>query len=134
MEAALRTLRPLTDGRVIVVIGAGGERDPGKRTIMGEIAARLADLVVVTDDNPRREDPAAIRQALLAGAAAGPAEVREVGDRRAAIRTALEAARPGDIVLVAGKGHEAGQEVGDVVHPFDDRDVVREELAGVVAR
>ncbi|MFC5178930.1 UDP-N-acetylmuramoyl-L-alanyl-D-glutamate--2,6-diaminopimelate ligase [Nocardioides taihuensis] len=134
VEAALRTLRPLTDGRVIVVIGAGGDRDPGKRPIMGEIAARLADLVVVTDDNPRREDPAAIRQALLAGAAAGPAEVREVGDRRVAIRTALEAARPGDIVLVAGKGHEAGQQVGDVVQPFDDRDVVREELAGVVGR
>ena len=97
-----------------MVFGAGGDRDPGKRPLMGEIAARLADLVVVTDDNPRREDPAAIR--------------------RAAIRTALEAARAGDIVLVAGKGHETGQTVGDVVHPFDDRDVVREELAAVVDR
>jgi UDP-N-acetylmuramoyl-L-alanyl-D-glutamate--2,6-diaminopimelate ligase len=123
VEAALRTLRPLTTGRLLVVLGAGGDRDPGKRPIMGEIAARLADVLVVTDDNPRTEDPAAIRAAVLSGAA-GPAEVLEVGDRRAAIREALGRARPGDIVLVAGKGHETGQEVGGVVHPFDDREVV----------
>ena len=128
VEAALATLRPLTDGRVIVVIGAGGDRDPGKRPIMGEIATRLADVVVVTDDNPRTEDPAAIRQALLSGTGPG-AEVVEIGDRRLAIREALHRAAPGDIVLVAGKGHETGQEVQGVVHPFDDRDVVREELA-----
>ncbi|HEU5240402.1 MAG TPA: UDP-N-acetylmuramoyl-L-alanyl-D-glutamate--2,6-diaminopimelate ligase [Ornithinibacter sp.] len=128
VEAALATLRPLTGGRVIVVLGAGGDRDPGKRPIMGEIAARLADVLVVTDDNPRTEDPGAIRQALLSGATGGGAEVVEVGDRRLAIREAVGRAGPDDIVLVAGKGHETGQEVDGVVHPFDDRDVVREEL------
>ena len=133
VEAALRTLRPLTSGRVLVVLGAGGDRDPGKRPIMGEIAARLADVLVVTDDNPRSEDPAAIRAAVLAGTTAGPAEVVEIGDRRAAIREAVHRARAGDIVLVAGKGHETGQELSGVVHPFDDREVaatsIREELA-----
>jgi UDP-N-acetylmuramoyl-L-alanyl-D-glutamate--2,6-diaminopimelate ligase len=128
VEAALRTLRPLTDGRLIVVIGAGGDRDMGKRPVMGEIAARLADVLIVTDDNPRTEDPAAIRAEVLAGATGGTADIREVGDRRTAIRTALALADTGDIVLVAGKGHERGQEVQGVVHPFDDRDVVREEL------
>ncbi|WP_439652501.1 UDP-N-acetylmuramoyl-L-alanyl-D-glutamate--2,6-diaminopimelate ligase [Nocardioides jiangxiensis] len=131
VEAALRTLRPLVapGGRLICVIGAGGDRDTGKRPVMGEIAARLSDLVVVTDDNPRSEDPAAIRAAVLAGTAEGPAEVHEIGDRRLAIRFALARAVAGDIVLVAGKGHETGQEVHGVVHPFDDREVVREELA-----
>jgi UDP-N-acetylmuramoyl-L-alanyl-D-glutamate--2,6-diaminopimelate ligase len=129
VEAALATLRPLTDGQVIVVIGAGGDRDAGKRPVMGEIAARLADVLVVTDDNPRSEDPAAIRAAILAGARGQRAEVVEVGGRRAAIRAAIDRAGPGDIVLVAGKGHETGQEVGNEVHPFDDREVVREELA-----
>ncbi|HEX5861620.1 MAG TPA: UDP-N-acetylmuramoyl-L-alanyl-D-glutamate--2,6-diaminopimelate ligase, partial [Nocardioides sp.] len=128
VEAALTTLRPLTEGRVIVVLGAGGDRDPGKRPIMGELAARLADVVVVTDDNPRAEDPAAIRRALLDGAASVDAEVVEVGDRRLAIREAIARAREDDIVLVAGKGHETGQEIAGVVHPFDDRTVVREEL------
>ena len=128
VEAALATLRPLTDGRVVVVLGAGGDRDPGKRPIMGEIAARLADVLVVTDDNPRTEDPAAIRRALLEGAASGAAEVLEVGDRRLAIREAIARAGTDDIVLVAGKGHETGQEIEGVVHPFDDRVVVREEL------
>lgn len=129
VEAAVRTLRPLTGGRVIVVLGAGGDRDPGKRPIMAGIAARLADVLVVTDDNPRTEDPAAIRAAMLAGTTGCPAEVMEVGDRRTAIATALARAAAGDIVLVAGKGHETGQEVQGVVHPFDDRVVVREELA-----
>ncbi len=131
VEAAIRTLRPLTAGRVIVVLGAGGDRDPGKRPIMAEIAARLADVLVVTDDNPRSEDPAAIRSAMLSGVQPGDGtgEVVEVGDRRAAIREALRRAAPGDIVLVAGKGHETGQEVAGVVHPFDDREVVREEIA-----
>ena len=126
VEAALRTLRPLTDGRLLVVLGAGGDRDPGKRPIMGEIAARLADVLVVTDDNPRSEDPAAIRAAMLAGVAEGDA--MEIGDRGAAIREAIARAMPGDIVLVAGKGHETGQEINGVVHPFDDREVVREAL------
>jgi UDP-N-acetylmuramoyl-L-alanyl-D-glutamate--2,6-diaminopimelate ligase len=128
VTAALAALRPLTAGRLVVVLGAGGERDHGKRSIMGEIAARLADVLVVTDDNPRGEEPASIRAEILAGAKGGPAEVLEVGDRRAAIREALRRARPGDVVLVAGKGHETGQEVAGVVHPFDDREVVREEL------
>lgn len=128
VRAALRTLRPLTRGRLIVVLGAGGDRDQGKRPIMGEIAATEADLVVVTDDNPRSEDPAQIRAQLLAGAHQGRAEVLDIGDRRAAIREAVGRARPGDIVLVAGKGHETGQEIGDRVDPFDDRAVVIEEL------
>ena len=100
---------------------------------MGEIAARLADVLVVTDDNPRSEEPAAIRAAVLAGAeevaAVERAEVHEVGDRRAAIRLAVSLAGEGDVVVVAGKGHETGQEVAGTVHPFDDRDVLREELA-----
>ena len=128
VEAALTTLRPLTAGALIVVLGAGGDRDPGKRPLMGELAGRLADVVVVTDDNPRSEDPAAIRAAVLAGVRRGEAEVREVGDRRAAIRAAVRRAGPGDIVLIAGKGHETGQEVGGQVLPFDDRVVAAEEL------
>ncbi|WP_418061313.1 UDP-N-acetylmuramoyl-L-alanyl-D-glutamate--2,6-diaminopimelate ligase [Pimelobacter simplex] len=129
VDAVLRTLRPVTRGRLIVVIGAGGDRDRGKRPVMGAIAAELADLVVVTDDNPRTEDPAAIRAEVLAGARTGTAEVREIGDRRTAIGEALALAGDGDVVLVAGKGHETGQEVAGVVHPFDDREVVREVLA-----
>jgi UDP-N-acetylmuramoyl-L-alanyl-D-glutamate--2,6-diaminopimelate ligase len=128
VEAAIRSLRPLTDGRVIVVLGAGGDRDPGKRPMMGEIAARLADVVVITDDNPRSEDPAAIRAAVRRGTDRGTAEVTEIGDRRAAIVAAVARARAGDVVLVAGKGHETGQEVRGVVHPFDDRVVAREAL------
>jgi UDP-N-acetylmuramoyl-L-alanyl-D-glutamate--2,6-diaminopimelate ligase len=129
VEAVLTTLRPLTTGRLIVVIGAGGDRDTGKRPMMGAIAARLADVVVVTDDNPRTEDPADIRAEVVAGARGHRAEVREVAGRRAAIRDAVRLAVPGDIVLVAGKGHETGQEVDGVVHPFDDRVVAAEELA-----
>ncbi len=129
VAAAIRTLRPLTDGRVIVVLGAGGDRDPGKRPIMAEIAARLADLLVITDDNPRTEEPAAIRAAMLAGISDPAAEVLEIGDRRAAIHEALRLARADDIVLIAGKGHETGQEIDGVVHPFDDREVVREALS-----
>ena len=130
LEATLRTLRPLADGRLLVVLGAGGDRDPGKRPLMGALAARLADVVVVTDDNPRTEDPAAIREAVLSGARRGPARVLEIADRRAAIRAAVGMAAAGDVLLVAGKGHESGQEVQGVVHPFDDREVVAEELAG----
>jgi UDP-N-acetylmuramoyl-L-alanyl-D-glutamate--2,6-diaminopimelate ligase len=100
---------------------------------MGEVAGRLADVLVVTDDNPRSEDPAAIRSELLAGTAHGSAEVHEVGDRRAAIGLAVSAARTGDTLVVAGKGHETGQEVAGTVHPFDDREALRtalEKLAG----
>ena len=130
LEAVLATLRPLTQGRVIVVIGAGGDRDTIKRPVMGEIAARLADVVVVTDDNPRSEDPAAIRAAVLGGAKGGRAEVLEIGDRRLAIREAVLRAEPGDVVLVAGKGHETGQEIHGEVHPFDDRVVAADEIRG----
>jgi UDP-N-acetylmuramoyl-L-alanyl-D-glutamate--2,6-diaminopimelate ligase len=128
LEAVLATLRPLTGGRVLVVVGAGGDRDTIKRPVMGEIAARLADVVVITDDNPRSEDPAAIRAAVLAGARGGRAEVLEIGDRRLAIREAVLRAEAGDVVLIAGKGHETGQEANGEVHPFDDRVVAAEEL------
>lgn len=133
VEAAIRTLRPLTDGQVITVLGAGGDRDSGKRPIMGEIAARLSDVLVVTDDNPRSEEPAAIRAAVLEGARGGRAELREIGDRKDAILDAICAARTGDIVLIAGKGHETGQTVGERTHPFDDREVAREVLRARIA-
>ena len=129
LEAVLATLRPLARGRLIVVVGAGGDRDTTKRPVMGEIAARLADVVVVTDDNPRTEDPASIRAAVLQGGRTGTAELLEVGDRRLAIREAVRRASTGDVVLIAGKGHETGQEVNGVVHPFDDRDVAADEIA-----
>ncbi|MGN6780150.1 MAG: UDP-N-acetylmuramoyl-L-alanyl-D-glutamate--2,6-diaminopimelate ligase [Marmoricola sp.] len=133
VEAALATLRPL-GRRLIVVLGAGGDRDRGKRPVMGEIGARLADVLVVTDDNPRTENPDAIRAEVLSGARDVPAGDRavvvELGDRTEAIRYAVELAEPGDVVLVAGKGHETGQEVDGVVHPFDDRVVLREALLG----
>jgi UDP-N-acetylmuramoyl-L-alanyl-D-glutamate--2,6-diaminopimelate ligase len=132
VEGALRALRPLTRGRLTIVLGCGGDRDRGKRPHMGAIAARDADLLIVTDDNPRSEDPAAIRRAMLDGALAVPdierGEVREIGDRAAAINAAVVAAQPGDTVLVAGKGHETGQEIDGVVHPFDDRLVLRAAL------
>ncbi len=128
VAAALATLRPLARGRLIVVLGAGGDRDAGKRPEMGRLAAEGADLVVVTDDNPRSEDPDAIRRAVLAGTAGSAAEVLDIGDRRAAIAEALRRAAPGDVVLIAGKGHESGQEVAGVLHAFDDRVVAREEL------
>jgi UDP-N-acetylmuramoyl-L-alanyl-D-glutamate--2,6-diaminopimelate ligase len=128
VEAALATLRSVTSGRLIVVLGAGGDRDPGKRPFMGEIAARAADVLVVTDDNPRSEDPASIRRAILDGTRGGTAEVIEIGDRRAAIAEAVSLATAGDVVLIAGNGHESGQEVAGVLHPFDDRVVAREEL------
>ncbi|MDT5101588.1 MAG: UDP-N-acetylmuramoyl-L-alanyl-D-glutamate--2,6-diaminopimelate ligase [Mycobacterium sp.] len=126
LRAVLETLRGQTSGRVAVVFGAGGNRDPGKREQMGRVAAELAHLVVVTDDNPRDEDPAAIRSVIVAGATGGPAEVVEIGDRREAIDHAVAWARAGDVVLIAGKGHETGQTSRGQTRPFDDRD----ELAG----
>ncbi|MQA07084.1 MAG: UDP-N-acetylmuramoyl-L-alanyl-D-glutamate--2,6-diaminopimelate ligase [Pseudonocardiaceae bacterium] len=128
----LDAIRAGTDGRVIIVLGCGGDRDTAKRPLMGEAAARRSDLLVVTDDNPRSEDPAAIRAAMRDGALAVPAgqrgEVIDVGDRRAAIATAVRRARAGDVVIIAGKGHETGQEIAGVVHPFSDRD----ELEAVI--
>jgi UDP-N-acetylmuramoyl-L-alanyl-D-glutamate--2,6-diaminopimelate ligase len=125
VTAALAALRPLTKGTLIVVLGAGGDRDRGKRPLMGAAAARGADLVVITDDNPRSEDPAAIRAELLAGIDDDSGRVVEIGDRAAAIAEAVRRAGPGDTVLVAGKGHEQGQSVAGVTHPFDDRTVLR---------
>jgi UDP-N-acetylmuramoyl-L-alanyl-D-glutamate--2,6-diaminopimelate ligase len=132
VAGALQALRALTTGRLIIVLGCGGDRDRGKRPVMGEVAARGADVLIVTDDNPRTEDPAAIRAAMLGGArsvpAAESARVIEQGDRRAAIVRAVALAGPGDTVLVAGKGHETGQEVNGAMLPFDDVAVVREAL------
>ena len=124
LEAAIAALRPHAAGRLIVVFGAGGDRDTGKREPMGEAAMR-ADVAIVTDDNPRTENPAAIRAALLKGAPGA----REIGDRREAIAAAVAEAGQDDIVLIAGKGHETGQIVGDLVLPFDDVMVAR-EVAG----
>ena len=131
VERLLAALRPTVPGRLILVLGAGGDRDRDKRPLMGAAGAGGADVLIVTDDNPRSEDPAAIRAAVLAGARAGPAEVLAVGDRRAAVAEAVRRARPGDAVVVAGKGHEHGQEIDGVVHPFDDRVVLREALEGL---
>jgi UDP-N-acetylmuramoyl-L-alanyl-D-glutamate--2,6-diaminopimelate ligase len=125
LEAVLRTARGLTAGRLICVFGAGGDRDRGKRPLMGQVASELADLVIVTSDNPRSEDPAAIIAEIVAGVA-GSAEVEP--DRRAAIATAIGEAREGDVVVIAGKGAEQGQEFADRKIPFDDREVAREEL------
>jgi UDP-N-acetylmuramoyl-L-alanyl-D-glutamate--2,6-diaminopimelate ligase len=134
VATALAALRGGTRGRLLTVLGCGGDRDPGKRAAMGAAAATGSDVLVVTDDNPRSEDPAAVRAAMLAGVQEVPAgeraEVLEVGDRRAAIAAAVRLARPGDTLLVAGKGHETGQEIGDRVLPFDDRAVLRELLVG----
>jgi UDP-N-acetylmuramoyl-L-alanyl-D-glutamate--2,6-diaminopimelate ligase len=128
LETALRALRPLAPGRLIVVFGAGGDRDRGKRPEMGRVAAELADLAVVTSDNPRTEDPARIADDVESGM--GDAPRLRVLDRREAIRRALEEARAGDLVLLAGKGHETYQIWGTEARPFDERVVVREILAG----
>jgi UDP-N-acetylmuramoyl-L-alanyl-D-glutamate--2,6-diaminopimelate ligase len=122
LEAAIAALRPHVEGRLITVFGAGGDRDQGKRPEMGAVATRLSDVVIVTDDNPRSEDPAVIRAAIMAGAPGAT----EVPGRREAIAEAIRIARTGDIVLVAGKGHETGQIIGDRVLPFDDALVARE--------
>lgn len=127
LQAVLATLREQAAGRVAVVFGAGGNRDPGKREPMGRVAAELADLVVVTDDNPRDEDPATIRAAIVTGSVGG-AKVVEIGDRREAIDYAVAWAQPGDVVLVAGKGHEAGQTGAGVTRPFDDREELAQAL------
>lgn len=122
LRAAIEALRPHTTRRLIIVFGAGGDRDAGKRPIMGQVAVDLSDVVIVTDDNPRGEDPAAIRAAVMAGAAGAT----EIGGRRDAIAHAIALAGKGDVVLLAGKGHEQGQIIGDRVLPFDDVTVARE--------
>jgi len=127
LQTVLQALRPHTAGRLHVVVGCGGDRDPGKRPMMGEIAARLADAVIVTDDNPRSEDPAAIRRAILAAAP----QAEEIGDRGEAIARAVATLSAGDVLVIAGKGHESGQIVGDGVLPFDDRDVARRAIAAL---
>ena len=139
VAAALKAMRQSTSGSLIVVLGAGGDRDAGKRPAMGAAAAAYADTVIVTDDNPRSEDPAAIRAAVLGGATGEQASaasrgrsavtVREIGERGAAIREAVAGAGAGDTVVILGKGHESGQETAGVVHPFDDRAQLRAALS-----
>jgi UDP-N-acetylmuramoyl-L-alanyl-D-glutamate--2,6-diaminopimelate ligase len=126
LAKALDALRPYVGGRLTVVFGAGGDRDPGKRPMMGRIAAEKADAVVVTDDNPRSEDAGAIRAEILAAAPGA----REIGDRGEAIRTAIVELARGDVLLIAGKGHETGQIVGKQVFPFSDHEAVAAALAG----
>jgi len=129
LKKALEALRPYASGKLVVVFGAGGDRDSGKRPIMGRIAVENADRVIVTDDNPRSEQPSAIRAAILA---ATPGAT-EIGDRNAAIRAGIAALKTGDVLLIAGKGHETGQIVGDRVSPFSDHDAVAAALQGDAA-
>jgi UDP-N-acetylmuramoyl-L-alanyl-D-glutamate--2,6-diaminopimelate ligase len=136
VTAVLSALRPVTAGRLVVVLGAGGDRDHGKRPLMGAAAAAIADLVIVTDDNPRSENAAAIRADVLRGASPGPGAAIEIGDRREAITHAVAVANRGDTIVVAGKGHERGQEINGFLHPFDDRAVLAaaiDERLGVVS-
>jgi UDP-N-acetylmuramoyl-L-alanyl-D-glutamate--2,6-diaminopimelate ligase len=121
LERLLTALRPHTAGRLVLVFGAGGDRDRGKRPLMGEVAARLADVAIITDDNPRSEDPACIRAAIHIACP----DATSIGNRAAAIEAALSMLRPGDVLAVAGKGHESGQTIGTVTHPFDDAETIR---------
>ncbi len=130
LDNVLRTARELTAGRVLVVFGAGGDRDRGKRPLMGKVAADLADVVIVTSDNPRSEEPLAIIQDVLQGTGT---DVEIDPDRRAAIQRGIALAEPGDVVVIAGKGHEQGQEIAGEKFPFDDREVAREALRPLVA-
>jgi UDP-N-acetylmuramoyl-L-alanyl-D-glutamate--2,6-diaminopimelate ligase len=130
LQNAITALRPYVKSRLAVVFGAGGDRDKGKRPQMGEVASRLADLAYVTDDNPRSEDPAEIRAQVLAGCPRGI----DAGERASAIRMAVEALREGDILLVAGKGHELGQTIGETTVPFSDHDAVRAAIRGEAYR
>lgn len=135
VEAVLTALRPVTAGRLIVVLGCGGDRDRGKRPLMGEAAMRLADMAIFTDDNPRSEDPLAILAAMVEGGLKVPVRERArltvEPDRATAIELAIGRARPGDVVVVAGKGHEQGQNIAGTISPFDDREVVRGALRAV---
>ncbi len=136
VETALKALRPHVLGRIIAIVGAGGDRDRGKRPLMGAAAARHADVVIVTDDNPRSEDPASIRAAVMEGVrdAGGSDIATEVGDRAEAILRGVDALGPGDALLVAGKGHESGQIVGDTVLPFDDAEQASIAVAALERR
>jgi UDP-N-acetylmuramoyl-L-alanyl-D-glutamate--2,6-diaminopimelate ligase len=125
LDAAINALRPHTIGRLIVVFGAGGDRDQGKRPLMGAVAQKLADIAIITDDNPRSENPNSIRAAIREGAP----HALDIGDRREAISEAIRHAAANDIVLIAGKGHEQGQTIGDRTLPFDDVQVARECIA-----
>jgi len=129
LAKALEALRPYATGRLIVTFGAGGDRDRGKRPLMGAVAAAKADRVVVTDDNPRSEDAAAIRAAILAAAPGAG----EIGDRREAIRAAIAELNSGDVLLIAGKGHETGQIIGDRIVPFSDHEAVAAALKELAA-
>jgi UDP-N-acetylmuramoyl-L-alanyl-D-glutamate--2,6-diaminopimelate ligase len=128
LENVLRSAREITTGRLICVFGCGGDRDRGKRPLMGRVARRLADVPLVTSDNPRSEDPNAIIAEVMDGV---PMEAEP--DRRAAIERAVGMARPGDVVVIAGKGHEQGQQFADRTLPFDDRTVARDALAALPA-
>jgi UDP-N-acetylmuramoyl-L-alanyl-D-glutamate--2,6-diaminopimelate ligase len=128
LKKALESLRPYASGQLIVVFGAGGNRDTGKRPIMGRIAAENADRVVVTDDNPRDENPAAIRAAILTNAPGAT----EIGDRAQAIKKTIAGLKIGDVLLIAGKGHETGQIIGDRIVPFSDHDAVADALQGKI--
>ncbi|OYX41146.1 MAG: UDP-N-acetylmuramoyl-L-alanyl-D-glutamate--2,6-diaminopimelate ligase, partial [Rhodobacterales bacterium 32-67-9] len=130
LASALQSLRPHVMGRIVVVFGAGGDRDRLKRPLMGEAAAAHADVVIVTDDNPRSEDPAAIRAEVMAGCP----EATEVGDRAEAILRGVDALQPGDALLIAGKGHETGQIVGTDVYPFDDAEQASVAVAALEGR
>jgi UDP-N-acetylmuramoyl-L-alanyl-D-glutamate--2,6-diaminopimelate ligase len=129
LAKALEALRPAVRGKLVVVFGAGGDRDRGKRPLMGGVAAAKADRVIVTDDNPRSEDAAAIRAAIMSAAHGAI----EIGDRQAAIRSAIADLRPGDVLLIAGKGHETGQIIGDRVTPFSDHEAVAAALKELAA-
>jgi UDP-N-acetylmuramoyl-L-alanyl-D-glutamate--2,6-diaminopimelate ligase len=131
VATVLTVVKNANPKRIITVIGCGGDRDALKRPLMGKVAAQLSDVVIVTDDNPRSEDPAAIRKSVIDGTTDCPAQVFEVGDRRVAISKALELAESGDVIAVLGKGHESGQEIAGKVFPFDDRVVVSEESKNV---
>lgn len=130
---ALEAVRPITPGRLVLVFGSDGDRDQGKRPMLGEIAARLADVLVVTDENPRSEDPAAIRSAIIEGAKALRPDLRDVTEittsRADALRYAMSITGEGDTVIVTGKGHEPTQEIAGVFHRYNDRDIYREVAA-----
>ena len=128
LEKALKALRPVTRGRLVVLFGCGGDRDRLKRPIMGEIAARYADFVVVTSDNPRTEEPMEIIREILPGVEKGQTPYKMIPDRPEAIRWAIDNAGPGDVILLAGKGHEDYQIIGHEKHHMDEREIVRDFL------